>query len=71
MIKLNKLKLQIKLKIILIKLMNPKIYNRAQLLLPKENNFNFYEIYKKNFPINVQDIFSFLILVKIKKIKNS
>ncbi len=33
--------------------MNPKIYNRAQLLLHKENNFNFYEIYKKNFPINV------------------
>ena len=34
------------------KVMHPKIYNRAQLLLHKENNFNFYEIYKKNFPIN-------------------
>ena len=35
------------------KLMYPKIYNRAQLFLPKENNSKFYEIYKKNFPINV------------------
>ena len=33
------------------KVMNPKIYNRAQLLLPKENNSKFYEIYKKNSPI--------------------
>ncbi len=33
------------------KLMYPKIYNRAQLLLPKENNSKFYEIYKKNSPI--------------------
>ena len=30
------------------KLMYPKIYNRAQLFLPKENNSKFYEIYKKN-----------------------
>jgi hypothetical protein len=33
------------------KVMHPKIYNRAQLLLPKENNSKFYEIYKKNGPI--------------------
>ena len=33
------------------KVMHPKIYNRAQLLLPKENNSKFYEIYKKNSPI--------------------
>ena len=52
--------------------MHPKIYNRAQLLLPKENNSKFYEIYKKNSPIKFnQDIFNFLILVKIRKIKNS
>ncbi len=29
------------------KLIYPKIYNRAQLLLPKENNSKFYEIIKK------------------------
>ena len=33
------------------KLIYPKIYNRAQLFLPKENNSKFYEIYKKNFPL--------------------
>ena len=33
------------------KVMNPKIYNRAQLLLPKENYSKFYEFYKKNSPL--------------------
>ncbi len=33
------------------KVMNPKIYNRAQLLLTKEYKSEFYEIFKKNIPI--------------------
>ena len=33
------------------KVMNPKIYNHAQLLLPKEYKSEFYEIFKKNIPI--------------------
>ena len=35
------------------KVMHPKMYNRAQLLLPKENNSKFYEVYKKNSPIKL------------------